>query len=115
LNKNVWKSFIGENIDKAGKIFRKTLNNDQIVEYDLIKNLSEKLIIDNYDTNPKFHYIRKSGIGYNIYKFCSLKSKKFCRWIINININTNEAILSCNKQCGHKNSINHKCLTILII
>jgi hypothetical protein len=38
---------------------RKTLKKDQIVEFDLIKNLSEKLIIDNYDRNPTFDYIKK--------------------------------------------------------
>ena len=31
-----------------------------------------------------------------------------CRWTININIDTNEAILSCNKECEHKNQIKYK-------
>jgi hypothetical protein len=57
LNKNVWKSYKSKNISQksnralsktTGLILRKTLNNDQIVEYDLIKELSKKLIIDNY-------------------------------------------------------------------
>jgi hypothetical protein len=56
LNKNVWKSFKNENFIRKSKkassityghILRKTLNKEQIVEFDLIKKLSEKFIIDN--------------------------------------------------------------------
>jgi hypothetical protein len=117
LNKNIWKSYKSENISQNssralsktnGHISRKTLNNDQIVEYDLIKELSKNLIIDNYDRNPTFLKISKTSIGYTITRSCIMKQKFDCRWNININIDTNEAILSCNKECQHKNPIKYK-------
>jgi hypothetical protein len=118
LNKNVWKSFKSENFIRESKvrafsktiseIIRKTLNQEQIVEYDLIKTLSEKLIFDNYGRNPTFRYITKTSIGYSITRTCNIKQKVDCRWNININIDANEAILSCNKECQHKNPIKYK-------
>ena len=119
LNKNVWKSYKSENISQNssralpktnGQILRKTLNNDQIVEYDLIKELSKKLIIDNYGRNPTFRKIAKTSIGYTITRTCVIKQKFDCRWNININMNTNEAILSCSKECQHENPIKHTSL-----
>jgi len=116
LNKNVWKSYKSKNISQksnralsktTGLILRKTLNNDQIVEYDLIKELSKKLIIDNYGRNPTFRKIAKTSIGYTITRTCRIKQKVDCRWNININIDTNEAFLSCNKECQHENPIKH--------
>ena len=117
MNKNVWKSFKRENFTRQsdtaisksnGKIVGKTLNQEQIVEYDLIKTLSEKLIIDNYGRNPTLRYIAKTKIGYTITKICKIKQKDDCRWNININIDTNEAFLTCNKECQHKNPIKYK-------
>jgi hypothetical protein len=117
LNQNVWKSFKCENINKGGsrpvlifngQIMRKTLNQEQAVEYDFIKKLSEKLIFDNYGRNPTFRCITKTSIGYSITRTCNIKQKVNCRWNININIDTNEAILSCNKECQHKNPIKYK-------
>ncbi len=117
MNKNVWKSFKSENFTRQsdtaisksnGQIVGKTLNQEQIVEYDLIKTLSEKLIFDNYGTNPTFRYITKTKIGYTITRICKPKQKVDCCWNININIDTNEAILSCNKECQHKNPIKYK-------
>jgi hypothetical protein len=117
LNKNVWKSFKSENFTRQsdtaisksnGQIVGKTLNQEQIVEYDLIKTLSEKLIFDNYGRNPTLRYIAKTKIGYTIMRICKSKQKVDCRWNININIDTNEAILSCNKECQHKNPIKYK-------
>jgi len=75
LNQNVWKSFKCENINKGGsrpvlifngQIMRKTLNQEQAVEYDFIKKLSEKLIFDNYGRNPTFRCITKTSIGYSL-------------------------------------------------
>ena len=95
LNKNVWKSFKSENISQQrsralsktnGHFLRKTLNKEQIVEYDLIKELSKKLIIDNYGRNPTFRKIAKTSIGYTITRTCRIKQKVDCRWNININI-----------------------------
>ena len=112
LNKNVWKSFKSENFQKDrvfsrtnGKIVRKTLNKEQAVEYELIKTLSEKLIIDNYGRNPTFRYITKTKIGYTLTRTCKPKQKFNCRWNIYIKIDTNEANLTCNKECQHKNPI----------
>jgi hypothetical protein len=123
LNKNVWKSYKSENISQQsnralsktyGHILRKTLNNDQIVEYDLIKKLSEKFIIDNYDRNPTFRKISKTSIGYTITRSCVMKQKVDCRWKININMDTNEVILSCSKECQDENPIKHKGFLFLI-
>jgi hypothetical protein len=109
LSKNVWKSFIGEHTNtKSGTILTKTLNKNQIIEHDLIKKLSLKLIFDNYNRTPLFQYARKTSIGYNIVRCCWLKKKTVCSWLIKININTNEAILSCNKECQHKNPNKNK-------
>jgi hypothetical protein len=101
LNKNVWKNYKNENFSQQsnsassktyGHILRKTLNNDQIVEYDLIKELSKKLIIDNYGRNPNFRKISKTSIGYTITRSCVMKQKVDCSWTILINIDTNEVI-----------------------
>ena len=80
---------------------------EQNVEFDLIKNLSEKLIVDNYNRNPAFLFIKKTKIGYSITRICKAKQIVYCNWIIHINIDTNEAILSCNKECEHKNPIKY--------
>jgi hypothetical protein len=119
LNKNVWKSYKSENISQNssgalpktnGQILRKTLNKEQIVEYDLIKELSEKFIIDNYNRNPTFKKISKTSIGYTITRSCVIKQKVDCSWTILINMNTNEVILSCSKECQHENPIKHTSL-----
>jgi hypothetical protein len=104
LNKNVWKSFTGEHINKKRNILRKNLNKDQIIEYDLLRNLSEKLIMDNYERNPTFRRITKTGAGYSISRTC-YQNKADCNWNINININNNETILSCSKKCDHKKNV----------
>ncbi len=109
MDKDTWKSFTSENIRKNSHlkiILRKTLNQDQIVEFDMVRNLSEKLIIDNYDRNPAFDCIKKTLNGYVIHRRCRLKNKHLCGW--NININTNEAILSCSRECEHTNPIKRK-------
>ena len=109
MNKNVWKSLKSENINRRNRtIMRKTLNKDQTIDYELLKKISVELILDNYDRNPTFEFIKKSINGYDIYKKCHFKHKKVCRWLININIDTNEAILSCNKECEHKNPIKYE-------
>jgi hypothetical protein len=123
LNKNVWKSFKSENftrnsdtaISKSnGKIVRKTLNKEQAVEYELIKTLSVKLIIDNYGRNPTFQNMKKTKIGYTITRFCKPKQKVDCRWNIYIKIDTNEAILTCNKECQNKNPIKRLGLILIL-
>ena len=121
LNKNIWKSFKKENFQKDrdfsrtyGRIIRKTLNKEQTVEYDLIKKLSEKLIIDNYGRNPTFQNMKKTKIGYTITRFCKPKQKVDCRWNIYIKIDTNEAILTCNKECQHKNPIKRLGLILIL-
>jgi hypothetical protein len=108
MDKNIWKSFKDENFDSRKGIRRKTLKKDQIIEFDLIKNLSEKLIIGNFNRNPTFKQIRKTFNGYFIQRRCYLKSKYLCGWSINLNINTNEALLSCGRVCEHTNLIKCK-------
>jgi hypothetical protein len=54
----------------------KTLNKDQIIEYELIRNLSEKLIIEYYDRNTSFELMIKTSIGYTVLRSCCLKKKK---------------------------------------
>ena len=95
-------------MSKNAIILRKTLNKDQIAEYDLLKNISEKLLADNYHRNPMFQFLIKTRIGYTIARYCRLKNKIYCRWNIYINIEKNEAFLSCNKECEHKNPIKRK-------
>jgi hypothetical protein len=108
MDKNIWESFKDENFDGKKGIRRKTLKKDQIIEFDLIKNLSEKLIIDNFNRNPTFKQIRKTVNGYIISRQCYLKSKFLCGWSINLNIKTNEALLSCGRVCEHTNLIKCK-------
>ena len=81
------------------------MNKDQIAEYDLLRNISEKLLADNYHRNPIFQCLIKMSSGYSIQRYCFFKCKRMCRWTININIIVNEAIVSCNKECEHKNPI----------
>jgi hypothetical protein len=106
LSKNFWKSLKSNHIYKNGYIIRKTFNKEQNNEYDLIKKLSEKFIVDNYHRNPTFHHISKTSNGYAITKHCEIKQKVNCIWNIYISIDKNEAILTCNKEFEHiKSSI----------
>jgi hypothetical protein len=120
LNENIWKSFKSENFNRAisktcGEISRKLLNKEQIDEYDLLKSLSEKFIIDKYDRNPTFRVILKTKIGYTITRNCILKCKPFCKWNIYMNIDTNEAILTCDKECNHENRLKKRQGSFLFI
>jgi len=72
------------------------LDKNQNSEYDLVKNISENLIFDNYNRNTIFKRIAKTSIGFNIPRMFKIKQKKYWRWNIHININidTNETIIS---------------------
>ena len=98
INKNIWKSF---NELNHSVIVRKLLTNEQSIEYEVIKNLSKQLIIDNYNINPTFKSVCKTKIGYSIYRQCLIGNKKVCHWKISIDINTNKVVISCNKHCLH--------------
>jgi hypothetical protein len=95
---NIWNSF------KINQLIqRKNLSDkEQIKEYDMLKKLSEQLLVNNFRRNPTTFKIKKSNYGYSIFKFCYVKSKLECRYNIYININTNEAALSCDNKCLHK-------------
>ena len=93
LDKNIW------NCLPKGTVNRKNIKN----EFEIIKNLSEQLIVNNFNRNPTFHRIRKTINGYSIDRHCYTKGKSACYWIININLNNNEATLSCSKNCLHYN------------
>jgi hypothetical protein len=97
LNKNVWKSFINNHINISGCILRKSLNKDQNVEYNLLKSLSKKLIIDNYNRDSSISCIKKKKNGYFISRRCYKKQIIYCTWNININIKKNEASITYNK------------------
>jgi len=103
LNKNIWKSLTGDKISTNNVILSKNLTLDQSAEYDLLKKLSEQLIINNYDRNPTFHKLTKTSTGYTIQRKCCINYQYLCCWSIKINVNTNEATLSCNHDCQHKN------------
>ena len=63
-------------MSKNAIILRKNLNKDQNDEYELLKNISEKLIVDNYHRNPIFQIIIKTSIGYTVTRRCH--KKVFC-------------------------------------
>ena len=98
LNKNIWKNF-----EHYGFLKKKDLNTEEKEEYDKMKKLSEHLFIDNFNRNPTFRSIAKTCNGYTIKRTCFKLRKHDCFWYIKININTNEAILTCNKDCHHTN------------
>ena len=81
---------------------------DQSSEYDLLKKLSEELIVNNYDRNPTFNQITKTSTGYTIQRRCCINRQHLCYWSIKINVNTNEATLSCSHDCQHKNPKKNK-------
>jgi hypothetical protein len=103
LNKNIWKNF-----EHNGILKKKDLNTEEKEEYDKIKKLSEQLIIDNFNRNPTFLYIAKTCNGYTIARICPILRKQDCLWYIKINLNTNKAILTCNKDCHHTNPKKNK-------
>ena len=109
LNKNIWMNF-----EHYGFLKKKDLNTEEkSEEYDKIKKLSEQLIIDNFNRNSTFLYIAKTCKGYTISRRCCILRKLDCLWYIKININTNEAILTCNKDCHHTNPKKHKSIVKL--
>jgi len=95
LDKNIWKNI------PRGIIYLKNLNTEHSKEYEIIKNLSGQLIIDNYKRNPTFGHIRRTTTGYYIERCCYIQGKHTCYWRNDINMNTNEVTLSCNKDCPH--------------
>jgi hypothetical protein len=95
LSKQVWKSF-------SNQIQKINLNNDQNKEYELIKELTKQLIFNNFKRNPTLKRISKTMLGYNITRYCYVKEKTSCLWNISVNIFSNEAIISCNKECKHE-------------
>lgn len=101
LNINIWNSIT--KLKRDGRISKNDLNQDQIEEYNKLKNLSENLINVHFDRNPSFNYITKISTGYRITRVCNIQNKRVCYWTINININTNETKLSCDKDCQHTN------------
>jgi len=103
LSENIWESLTNFHISKNSQIIKKNLNKKQSKEFDKIKNVSEQLIIENFKRNPTFRQIRKTNFGYSIDRYCFIQGKKECYWVINIKIRNNEATLSCNKDCQHKN------------
>ena len=100
LNTNIWSSLNNYN---GIVIAQKVLNYEQLVEFDKIKNLTEQLIIDNYNRNPIFNHLKKTSNGYSVYRRCFSQSKhNTCNWYINIDINRNEAIVSLSSNdCTH--------------
>jgi ribosomal protein L33 len=98
LNKNQWKNI--EN-NHQSYISRKDLNKDETKEYDIIKSLSGQLVYVNFKRYPAFHRIQKTVNGYYVSRRCNSKNNCCCFWAININIKTNEAKLSCKKNCPH--------------
>jgi hypothetical protein len=89
------------NNERGSYINSNTLNEEQKAEYDLIKNLSEQLIFENYKRYPSFSRITKTSFGYTIGRRCSKDRKFKCSWSVRIHINTNEATISCNENCEH--------------
>jgi len=108
LNKNIWKSLTGDKISSKKTIISKNLTVDQSSEYDLLKKLSEELIANNYNRHPTFSRILKTSTGYTIQRRCCIKSQYLCWWSIKINVNTNEATLSCTQDCQHQNPKKNK-------
>jgi hypothetical protein len=98
LNKNEWKMFKNS---RSCFLFKKGFNKRQIEEDEIIKKLSEQLIVDNYNRNPTYTKTIKSPNGYKIQRRCCFKNQHLCKWPINIDRNINEANLSCDSQCNH--------------
>ena len=116
MSKNVWQSFTNQQIDKNSRILDKKINKlDQKVEHNLLRKLSENLIIENCEINPSFRHIRKISSGYSLNSRCLIKGIYHCAWTINLNIQTNEAFLSYPKKCTHKNQIKNSKILIFLI
>jgi hypothetical protein len=98
LNKNIWKNIQNNH---QSYISRKDLNKDETKEYDIIRSLSEQLIYVNFKRCPAFHRIQKNINGYYVSRRCNSKKNCCCFWAVNINIETNQAKLSCKKNCPH--------------
>ena len=95
--------------------YLKNLNTEYSKEYEIIKNLSGQLIIDNYKRNPTFGHIRRTTTGYYIERCCYIQGKHTCYWRNVINMNTNEVTLSCNKDCTHTDLKKKKSLKFIYI
>ena len=99
LCKNIWKSF--KKMKFTDQLYvkyfkclsRNNLKKNQIKEYDLIDNLSKRLIIDNYNRTTKLLDIKNTSQGYSIDRRSGKKEN--CKWNINIDLNTNEATITC--------------------
>ena len=80
--------------DQFKCLSRSNLKISQIKEYDLIQYLSEQLIIDNFNRKTKLLKIKYTSHGYSIDRIS--RKKDNCNWNINIDLNSNEATITCN-------------------
>ena len=64
---------------------------------------SEKLLIEQFNHNSTFERIKKTSFGITIYMACSKLETEKCKtfWIISLNVDDHEVIVSCNKKCSH--------------
>ena len=99
LNKTIWNNFINSFNFSIKK--NHLSDKEEIKELNSIKTISEELLVSNFNRNPTFRKIQKTFNGYVIFKRCKIKRISYCSWKIQININTNEVIISYNKDCQH--------------
>jgi len=100
LNKNVWKKFKNKIIDR-NKLPESHQNEiDRLIEY------SENITIKYFDHKTWLSNIKKTSKGYKVYTLCS---KVVCdlKCKIQINIRTQQTIVSFSKLCDHKISKNN--------
>lgn len=96
MNRKIWQSFF----NNIKSISKKDLNKEQIIEFNLIKSISEKLLISNLNRSPTFEHIYKTVDGYSVFRVCQLDN---CFWTVHINIINSLVTITCNKDCQHKN------------
>lgn len=102
LNKNIWKSL--ENNKCYQILIKNEMSLEQRYECDRLDEIMNKAILDEYNQNTYTNTITKTNFGYILKRNCVLYKKANCKslWILEINVNTNQASLKCFNRCQHE-------------
>ena len=104
FNYEAWLNF--KNVRRNLRINRDKLSEPQLTECNRIIEYTKHLILNEYDRRTCFNGIRKTDIGYEIYRECTKNSSQNCDslWTVYIDLFKSRTNVTYNRLCEHTNS-----------
>ena len=101
LSFEIWNSIIAKGKGYSSKAF---LSNEELEELTRLENFC-LINIKSLGSEAKLNRWRKTQDGYSFYTVCHLIKDLNCKskWIIKINVKTNQTEIYFNKKCEHIN------------